>query len=203
MARRPAQSEERRKQILDAAFQVFAEQGFKGATNEKIAEKAGNVSPSLIYYYFDSKEDLFFAILEDRLSVGSFPLPIEQLTIFPPEQVLPMIAHFGLNRLDNQETINIFKIFASEAAHSERIRTIANKNINRLLEPLSTYLAAQMEQGRLRQEDPLLAAQTLLASLFVNIIRRQFLADPKLLTYTKEQIVNTIVSIFLRGMQPD
>jgi AcrR family transcriptional regulator len=203
MARRPATGEDRRKQILEAALKVFAEKGFKGATNQAIADEAGKISPGLIYWYFDSKEDMFFALLEERLAVGDFPLPIEQLKAFPPEYVLPMIAHFGLSRLDNQETINLFKIFIGEAAYSERIRAIANKNINRLLEPLSAYMKAQMDQGRLRQEDPLLTAQTFLAGIFANIIRRQFLGDPTMLSYSADQIVATVVGIFLRGMRPD
>ncbi len=202
MARRPAAGEDRRKQILEAAFKVFAEKGFKGATNKNIADEAG-VTPGLIYWYFESKEDLFFALMEEHLAVGAFPLPIEQLKAFPPEHVLPMIAHFGLSRLDNQETINLFKIFAGEAAYSERIRAIANKNINRLLEPLSEYMQAQMDQGRLRQEDPLLTAQTFLAGIFASIMRRQFLGDPTMLEYSADQIVTTVVGIFLRGTRPD
>ena len=203
MARKPASGEDRRKQILEAALKVFAERGFKGATNQAIAKEAGDISPGLIYWYFESKEDLFFAIIKERLAAGTLPIPIDQLKAFPPEHVLPMIAHFALSRFDNQETINIFKIFAGEAAYSERIRAIANKNINQLLEPLSTYLEAQMEQGRLRHEDPLLAAQTLVVSLFANVMRRQFLADPILLSYSADQLVNTVVGIFLRGLRPD
>lgn len=203
MARRPAVGEDRRKQILEAALKVFAEKGFKGATNQAIAEEAGDISPGLIYWYFKNKEDMFFALLEERLAAGSLPVPIEQLKVFPPEHVLPMIAHFALSRLDNQETINLFKIFAGEAAYSERIRAIANKNINRLLEPLSAYLEAQMDQGRLRRDDPILCAQTFVVSIFAAIMRRQFLGDPTLLAYSADQIVNTVVGIFLRGLRPD
>ena len=202
MARRPATGEDRRKQILEAALKIFAEKGFKGATNKNIADEAG-VTPGLIYWYFESKEDMFFALMQEHLAVESFPLPIEQLKAFPPEHVLPIIAHFGLSRLDNQGTINLFKIFAGEAAYSERIRAIANKNINRLLEPLSAYMEAQMDQGRLRREDPLLTAQTFLAGVFASIMRRQFLGDPTMLTYSVDQIATTVVDIFLRGMRPD
>lgn len=203
MARRPATGEDRRKQILEAALKIFAEKGFKGATNQAIAKEAGDISPGLIYWYFESKEDMFFALLEERLAAGSLPVPLEQLQAFPPEHVLPMIAHFALSRLDNQETINLFKIFAGEAAYSERIRAIANKNINRLLEPLSSYLEVQMDQGRLRRDDPTLCAQTFVVSIFAAIMRRQFLGDPTLLAYSADQIVNTVIGIFLRGLRPE
>ncbi len=203
MPRKPGPStEERRSQILEAALKVFAEKGFKGATNKDIADAAG-VSPGLIYFYFENKEDLFFAILENRVAPGSFPLPLEQMQAFPPEQVLTMIARYGLIRLDNQDTMNIFKIFIGEAVYSEHIRVLANTNISRLIATLASYLESQMEQGRLRRADPLLCAQTFLAGLMASLVRRQFLADPKMLSYSVDEIVNTVVSIFLRGMQPE
>jgi AcrR family transcriptional regulator len=203
MARRPASpGEDRRQQILEAALKVFAEKGFKGATNEAITKEAG-VSPGLIYWYFKNKEDLLFALLEERVGPAGVPIPLEHLTAFPPDHVLPMLAHYGLSRLDNQDTINVFKIFAGEAVRSEHIRTLANNNINRLLKVLSDYLAAQMEQGRLRRDDPMLCAQTFIVSLFAAIMRRQFLGDPAMLNYSKEQIVDTVVGIFLRGLRPD
>jgi len=203
MPRRPAPpGEDRRNRILEAALKVFAAKGFKGATNKDIADAAG-VTPGLIYWYFKNKEDLFFALFESRVAPGSFPLPLDHMKAFPPEQVLPMLAHFALSRLDNQDTINIFKIFAAEAVHSEQIRTIANSNINRLMETLSIYLASQMDQGRLCHEDPLLCAQMFLAALMASIMRRQFLADPKMLSYSADEIVHTTVSVFLRGMRPE
>jgi AcrR family transcriptional regulator len=203
MPRKPGPpTEERRAQILEAALKVFAEKGFKGATNKDIADAAG-ISPGLIYFYFENKEDLFFAILENRVAPGSFPLPLEHMQAFPPEQVLTMIAQYGLSRLDNQDTMNIFKIFIGEAVYSEPIRALANTNINRLIATLAGYLESQMEQGRLRRAEPLLCAQTFLAGLMASLVRRQFLADPKMLSYSIDEIVNTVVSIFLRGMQPE
>ncbi|HEY7349197.1 MAG TPA: TetR/AcrR family transcriptional regulator [Ktedonobacterales bacterium] len=203
MPRKPGPpTEERRSQILEAALKVFADKGFKGATNQDIADAAG-VSPGLIYFYFRNKEDLFFAILENRLAPGAFPLPLDHMQTFPPEQVLPILAHYGLSRLDNQDAMNIFKVFVGEAAYSEHIRTLANTNINRLLETLARYLAAQMEQGRLRQGDPTLCAQTFLAGLMASLVRRRFLGDAKMLSYSADEIVNTLVGIFLRGMRPD
>ncbi len=203
MPRRPAPpTEDRRSKILEAALKVFAAKGFKGATNQDIADAAG-VSPGLIYWYFKNKEDLFFAILENRVAPGSFPLPLEHMRAFPPEQVLTMIAHYGLSRLDNADTMNIFRIFLGEAAYSEHIRALANTNAARLIGALADYLESQMEQGHLRRADPTLCAQTFLAGLVATLIRRRLLGDAKILSYSVDEIVNTVVSIFLRGMQPN
>jgi len=56
----------RRKQILDAATQVFAEKGFHRATIKDIARVAG-IGDGTIYTYFASKDEVLLAVL-DRLN---------------------------------------------------------------------------------------------------------------------------------------
>ncbi|THF93324.1 MAG: helix-turn-helix transcriptional regulator [Sulfitobacter sp. SK025] len=50
---------ERPKQILSAAVELFRDRGFEATRLEDVADKAG-VSKATIYLYFESKEDLFF-----------------------------------------------------------------------------------------------------------------------------------------------
>jgi len=52
-----------RERLLDTATVLFAEKGYAGASVREIVEKAG-VSKPVLYYYFKSKEGLFYAILE-------------------------------------------------------------------------------------------------------------------------------------------
>jgi len=51
---------ERETAILDAAAEIFAEEGFKVGTR-RLAEKLG-VTPALLYRYFDSKDDLILSV---------------------------------------------------------------------------------------------------------------------------------------------
>jgi len=55
---------DRRRQILEAAQHVFAEQNYDTATMAKIATAAGITEPT-IYMHFRSKKDLFIAVLEE------------------------------------------------------------------------------------------------------------------------------------------
>jgi len=57
-------SAETRQRILDAAAREFAANGLAGARTEAIASAAG-VNKALLYYYFDSKDALYRAALED------------------------------------------------------------------------------------------------------------------------------------------
>jgi AcrR family transcriptional regulator len=53
---------ERRKQILEAALRVFIEKGFHVTNVSDVAAKAG-VSQGTIYWYFESKDELFNAAI--------------------------------------------------------------------------------------------------------------------------------------------
>jgi AcrR family transcriptional regulator len=66
-SKRDLAKEERRNQILDAALAVFSEKGFHTANVSDVAAGAG-VSQGTIYWYFDSKEELFEASVLYRFS---------------------------------------------------------------------------------------------------------------------------------------
>ncbi|MDT0435368.1 MULTISPECIES: TetR/AcrR family transcriptional regulator [Streptomyces] len=66
-AERPtAAARDRRREILDTAAEVFAEQGYNATTVRKIADHAGMLAGSL-YYHFDSKESMLEEILRTFL----------------------------------------------------------------------------------------------------------------------------------------
>lgn len=65
--RRWEQMERNREAVLGGARRVFLERGYAGATLEAIAEEAG-FSKGVVYSQFGSKADLFFELLERRIS---------------------------------------------------------------------------------------------------------------------------------------
>ncbi|THF64624.1 TetR/AcrR family transcriptional regulator [Pseudothauera nasutitermitis] len=62
-----SRSEARRTQILDAARDCFRQYGFHGASISRICKQAG-MSPGHIYHYFENKEAIIAAIVEQDLS---------------------------------------------------------------------------------------------------------------------------------------
>jgi AcrR family transcriptional regulator len=61
-SKRERQREERRSQILDAALVVFSQKGYHATNVSDVAAQAG-VSQGTIYWYFESKDELFRAAL--------------------------------------------------------------------------------------------------------------------------------------------
>src|SRR5690242_21291322 len=60
-----AEDSAKRRQILDGARAVFLSQGFDAASMGEIA-RAARVSKGTLYVYFDSKEELFQAIVHQQ-----------------------------------------------------------------------------------------------------------------------------------------
>jgi AcrR family transcriptional regulator len=54
---------QRREQLLDVASELFAKQGYARATTAELAKAAGVTEP-IIYRHFESKRDLFVALVE-------------------------------------------------------------------------------------------------------------------------------------------
>ncbi|MFI6997101.1 TetR/AcrR family transcriptional regulator [Nocardia sp. NPDC050175] len=70
---REAQGAERREAILEAAREVIAERGYRGASLGAVAERVGLTQPGVLHY-FPSKEHLLVAVLEarDRWDTAAF-----------------------------------------------------------------------------------------------------------------------------------
>src|ERR1700693_194412 len=58
---------ERRRQLLDAALEVFVSQGYHAAAMDEIAERAG-VSKPVLYQHFPGKLELYLALLDESVA---------------------------------------------------------------------------------------------------------------------------------------
>jgi len=89
MNRKKVKKEKKQQDILQAATDIFLNEGFLGASMDKIAMRAG-VTKQTVYRYFESKEVLFQAVLEaQRGDIDSQfqqeldrEAPMEALTMF-------------------------------------------------------------------------------------------------------------------------
>jgi AcrR family transcriptional regulator len=66
-ARREREKESLRRVILDAAGQLFLEQGYEGFSMRRVAERIG-YSATTIYRYYEDKDDLLFAVVNEGFS---------------------------------------------------------------------------------------------------------------------------------------
>lgn len=61
--------EQERNIIIQAALNVFAHEGYAGVTMRKVAAECG-ISATKIYYYFASKEELYFCLMKQGFTMA-------------------------------------------------------------------------------------------------------------------------------------
>jgi len=192
----------RRDQILDAAFDEFADAGYQGATIKRIARRAHLQSQALIYWYFPTKEALFQSVL-DRLPIVRAILDPASLLDMPPEEALPMLARAYLGTADRPGVSRILRLIVPEVIRRPEIADLVSKQvIVRILDFLKTYLSRQIELGRLRPHDVRASARAFMGMLLPQLGGKLLLPALQQDGLADEEHIATIVAIFLRGLEP-
>jgi TetR/AcrR family transcriptional regulator len=152
------------REILVAAKELFAENTYDGVSMSEIAERAG-VSKANLYHHYDSKEDLYFAVLRAACRQAEACLneilakdgPIdERLRTFAREHLAWLHADPQPTRLIMREVIE----------HSPRSgRKLAEEVFGSGFGNLVAVFQEGQERGELRDSlDPALAASLLLSA---------------------------------------
>jgi AcrR family transcriptional regulator len=196
--------EERPRQILDAAFAVFAERGLAQARLEDIARRAG-LSKGTIYLYFPNKEELFREVVRStviaQIERGEAVLERER----DPELALlawmegywawlrsPVFP--AMHRLVNSELHS----FPDLAAF------YATEVIERAQRLVSGMVERAMDAGIFRRSDPFVAAR-MLSALFIThgnwFHQRSHFAS--ISTIPDDVLLAQIRDFFFNAMRPD
>ena len=190
-------------EILAAALEVFAERGFQGARLEEVARRAG-VSKGALYLYFETKADLFRAVVTDAVSpniervkaVASAALPLEQVA----RMALPMLARQVVG--DRRITGVVKLVIAESRNHPELAAIWRDAVVEPGVQLMSGLIAAAQARGEVRPGDPRLFAFGLMGPMVLSMVWRETFepvgAEAIDVVKLAEQHVDTV----LRGMRP-
>lgn len=156
------------------------ERGLASSTTKEISREAG-FSEGALYKHFDSKEDLFLAVLAERLPSlvtlsKELPSRAGRGTV---QGTLGEVAREALAFYAESVPISasLFSEPALLARHSEGIRR-RNAGPQRANEAVAAYLRAEQDLGRVRRDaDAEAAAALLLGSCFQRAFLRHFVAE--------------------------
>jgi AcrR family transcriptional regulator len=135
-----------RTRLLDAAARVFAEKGFRAATVDQIAAAAG-LSKGTFYWNFASKEDLFLALLEERIDRPVRGL-MEITRDAPAERPTAPDVSRGLAQLldEQRETLLLLHEYWAAAVRDERLAARYRRRQEALREGLAGALSSRHEK---------------------------------------------------------
>jgi AcrR family transcriptional regulator len=130
--------------ILAAARDEFAEYGLGGARMDRIAERAG-LNKRLIYYYFEDKERLFQAVLEQTyLDIREEERKLKLQDLKPADAVRRLVEFTWDYYLEHPEFLTLLN-----SANLHRARHLAESDKARALNsPLIAMLADIIARGQ-------------------------------------------------------
>jgi len=157
------QHNEAKARIIDKARNIFGHFGFKKTTMEEIA-LATRKGKSSIYYYFNSKEDIFKAVVEkeaDELMeellkcISVIDDPIEKLKIYISTRMRKL-----------KKLTNFYTALKSEyLSHLEFIEEIRKKYDNDEVKIITGIIQNGVESGKFSIEDPHLSAVAIVTAM--------------------------------------
>jgi AcrR family transcriptional regulator len=99
--------EKSRKQLIEKALEIFAENGYYNTSIEKIAKSAG-VSKGLIYNYFKSKDELLESIFMEGFKFFDDMTQINQNEVTPHQKLEILLNNFIASM---QENLSFWKLY--------------------------------------------------------------------------------------------
>ncbi|OWV96817.1 TetR/AcrR family transcriptional regulator [Rhizobium sp. R693] len=141
---RAEQKARRPTQILDAAFEEFIERGYVATRLEDIATRVG-VTKGTIYVYFETKEQLFEAMIR-HISV-----PFEDLLASAQELKgtaagrLERLLELVYNRIvEDRQLRELMKFVIAEGS---RFPQIVDRHHEAFIDPLDSYVQSLLDEG--------------------------------------------------------
>lgn len=162
MGRLPAAK--RREQLLDCAAQLFAQAGYARATTAQLAKAAGVTEP-IIYRHFESKRDLFVALI-DRASERTVKQWEEHLADAkdPAERLLRLI---GDNPMVTLQGRYVYRVLLQ--AITEVDDPVIHESVKRHMAQLHRFLTGEVRRAQVEHKITSRFAPELLAWLLIDI----------------------------------
>jgi AcrR family transcriptional regulator len=190
---------DRRQDILAAAMELFAKKGFRGTTTRDLATQA-EVNEAIIFRHFNTKEELYSAILEHKAGENR-EARLEELERLAAggndENFFQTIGRHFLERHEKDTTFYRLLLFSALEGHQLSDMFIASMTARN---PIITYIQKRMDEGAFRKVDPELACRGFFGMFASFVLGQEIFGFKKTQPYDREEVVRTFVSIFLNGI---
>src|SRR5438270_10485906 len=191
----------RKEQILVAAGELFSRKGFAGTTTREVAAAAG-LNEALLFRHFGNKEEIYWAVLEQRCRLGEGRKRMERrLEEGQPDfELFSGIAEDILDR--HREMPDLMRLFLYSAleSHSLSDRMFRTYSVQ-FYETLASHIEKRKTEGKFRAElDALLAARGFIGMVFYHHMVQNIFGGKQYHTFDPKQVAEMLAEIWLRGM---
>jgi AcrR family transcriptional regulator len=197
---------QRRDEIMAAAKKVFARKGFHATTIADIAKKAGLAYGS-VYWYFDSKDELFHALmaveegaLRNHVAAALAALGVPAASFgqeVPLRAFLQSSVRATLEFFESDKA-TVKLLLRDPYALGERFEKHLGGIYERFVDDIEIIIVAAQERGEVVAAPPRMVAYTL-AALVGQLAHRRLSTDDDV---TAAQVADFVVALVLDGLRP-
>jgi AcrR family transcriptional regulator len=161
--------------LLEAAYRVFSEAGFRGATTRHIAAEAG-INEVTLFRRYSSKEDLIIAALKDASARSIHALETQALPDEPGDVEDEIGRYLEVILEAMHRAPQAHRAAVGEWGHHPAIDQHLLVTAAYVYATLDRYIAAAQEQGRIRADvSSAVVTQTLLGAAYADVLVRDTL----------------------------
>lgn len=196
-------AEARPGEIVQAAFEVFAEKGFAAAKLDEIAARAG-VSKGALYLYFETKQDLFSAVVREAVApnLDMVEAALAQATLPFPDLLRLLFARIG-QVITTSRLGSVAKLVIGESRNfPELARVWHDEVVSRALTAVSAAIRRGQERGEVRPGDPRLHAFSIVGPLLTGVIWRETFTPVGAPAVDLEALIAQHADTVLLGLAP-
>ena len=191
----------RRQQILQAAKELFAKQGFEGTTTRLIADRVG-INEAILFRHFPHKEDLYWAIIESECRLcGEGHISKKNLTVIQDDrQVFQAIAKEILQHSEQDPSLMRLLLFSALEDHRLSHRFFQSYIAERY-EVLANYIRRRIKEGAFRAVDPYLAARSFVGMVVYHVLLQELFGGKLVRQFDVKHVSRTLTDIWLEGVR--
>ena len=196
-------ADERRRQLIEVAIDLFARKGFGGTTTKEIAAAAG-VTEAIIFRHFATKQDLHAAILDHKCGSENIDLWLAELEEFTRRDDDEGLVRFLVRKIvdHNREDPQFERMLLFAALEGNELALIHHTRTKLPIgEKLVAYIARRQAAGALRAGDPHLILYAI-AGIPQFFALHKYLYRNIQTDCSDEQVVEQFVSFLLDGLRP-
>ena len=194
--------DERPGEILNAAFEAFVERSFAKTSMSDIAKQAGVSRPTL-YLYYESKEEIFSALIEDRLaSVVQGQPKMSSGAQIPAKEQLELALRMIITHVNKPEVAPLLRLLITEGPFFPELLAAYKE---KLVDPGQRLLKGLVHRGVYEGEfgehalalDPKVLVSPALMSVVWSSLFMQ--SDP----IDTDKLIESYLSVLMPGLGPN
>jgi TetR/AcrR family transcriptional regulator len=198
--------DDRRRQLIEVAIDLFSRKGFGGTTTREIAAAAG-VTEAVIFRHFATKQDLYQAILDSKCNepgsgFNDWLVELQRFMDANDDEGLFRFMFVQIVRMDREDP-QFCRLLMHASLEGNELALMHNAQLKMPVgKKFKEYIVRRQSEGAFRAMDPGVVMYAI-AGIPQFYAMQKYIFANKGVPITDEQAIEGFLQILMRGLRPE